>query len=301
MNEFRPHFLVSAVLVLVGYLALALGNAGVSAQNLSPDQQKELIELASKAQEKYKKKDYAGAIDSYQEYLGKLPRQVGTVDMGRAFTHYNLTANYLALKQEAEAYTHLENAISYGLWGSSFLERDPTLMPLRARQDFKNLIDRAKNGPARAPFGFKDLDGKLIKEADYKGKVMIIDLWGTWCPPCKYEIPHFVELQEKYKKQGLRIIGMTYQKQPPSETVRQSVKRFADVMGINYPCTLATEDVVQAIGQFAGQSSFPTTIFVDRDGVVRKTLLGYHNLPGLEREILPLLKEKAKPAKSEAN
>src|SRR6266540_3034915 len=75
------------------------------------------------------------------------------------------------------------------------------------------------------------LDGQKAKLADYSGKVLIVDLWATWCGPCRQEIPHLVELAKEYKSKGVEVIGLT--KEDP-ENQPEAVKQFSELMNINY-------------------------------------------------------------------
>jgi thiol-disulfide isomerase/thioredoxin len=114
---------------------------------------------------------------------------------------------------------------------------------------------------ANLNFTLKDMDGRDLRLADYKGKVILLDFWATWCGPCKYEIPGFVELQEQYGKQGLQVIGVsvddTADKLPPF------VKQFK----MNYPVLvgLGRDDVQEAYGPIWG---IPVNVLISRDGKI---------------------------------
>src|SRR5882724_8985988 len=108
----------------------------------------------------------------------------------------------------------------------------------------------------------RDVDGKTVQSADFKGKVVILDFWATWCGPCKAEIPGFIALQEKYGKDGLVVIGISV-----DEDGAAVVKKFAGQLGINYPVVLADQKTTRAFG---GIEVIPTTFIVDRTGHVVK-------------------------------
>jgi thiol-disulfide isomerase/thioredoxin len=142
------------------------------------------------------------------------------------------------------------------------------------------------------PFDFTvtDLAGNEIKLSDLQGKVVIVDFWGTWCPPCRAEIPSFVKLQEQYGSQGLQIVGLTYEDPSNSaEDNTKTVQQFADSNGINYPCALGTDAITD---QVPGFRAFPTTLFLDRTGKVRAKLEGLHEYDFLEALTLSLLDEE---------
>ena len=136
-------------------------------------------------------------------------------------------------------------------------------------------------------FAVIDVQGQPHRLADYRGKVVIVDFWGTWCPPCEAEIPSFVRLQEEYGPQGLQIIGLNYEQGTPQSATR-AVKAFMATNGINYPCALGTPEIR---AQVPGFEAFPTTIFLDKTGRVRAKEVGLHRYEYLESIVKKLLAE----------
>lgn len=106
----------------------------------------------------------------------------------------------------------------------------------------------------------KDLDGKDVSFAQFKGKVVVIDFWATWCGPCKVEIPGYIELQKKYGKDGLAIIGISIDQNGPAQ-----VKKFVEKNGMNYQVLMADDAIVAAFGDF---TSIPTTFLINREGMI---------------------------------
>jgi thiol-disulfide isomerase/thioredoxin len=113
-----------------------------------------------------------------------------------------------------------------------------------------------RNPPAVADLVMRDVDGVPISTASLKGKVVIINFWATWCPPCRAEIPDLIKLQNKYKDQ-LQIIGVSDDDDPP-----QTVKKWALDHKMNYPIVMATTDLRKA---FPGVAALPTSFIVNRD------------------------------------
>jgi peroxiredoxin len=136
--------------------------------------------------------------------------------------------------------------------------------------------------PAPAPsWQLRDVDGQTVHSADFKGKVVILDFWATWCGPCRVEIPGFIELQKQYAKQGLAVIGVSVDEASPTE-----VKKFAQQLGVNYPVVLADANTTRAFG---GIEAIPTTFVIDRAGRIIKQHLGFTEKEEFEKEIKPLL------------
>jgi thiol-disulfide isomerase/thioredoxin len=129
----------------------------------------------------------------------------------------------------------------------------------------------------------KDLDGKPVKLSDFKGKVVILDFWATWCGPCRMEIPGFVDLQKKYGDQGLVVIGVSLDEGGP-EVVRSFMKR----QGVNYSVVLGNSKVADDYGGIEG---IPTTFIIDRTGAIVSKHVGYVTKERFESEIAPLLKK----------
>lgn len=121
-------------------------------------------------------------------------------------------------------------------------------------------INASQNSGKTAPdFALKSTDGKFIKLSDYKGKVVILDFWATWCPPCKKGIPDLIELKKEYGKKGLEVIGISVDDQKSIE----QVPSFAKNMNINYPVVYADSKVTENYG---GIASIPTSVIIDKNG-----------------------------------
>lgn len=140
-------------------------------------------------------------------------------------------------------------------------------------------------GPVAAPdFALKDLDGKPVRLSDYRGKAVVINFWATWCPPCRHEIPWFIELQKQYGPHGLQIIGVSMDESGPA-----AVKKFADAMGINYKVVMGDGAVAHSFGSVR---VLPTTVYVDRSGKIVSTVPGLISKQEIEGIIQRLLSSK---------
>ena len=110
-------------------------------------------------------------------------------------------------------------------------------------------------------FTIKDLKGKSLSLAAYKGKVLVINFWATWCPPCRREIPDFIEAYRELKDKGLEILGISV-----DETTAEALLEWTKKTGINYPIALATPEIVR---DYEPGEYIPATIIVDRGGRIR--------------------------------
>jgi len=162
-------------------------------------------------------------------------------------------------------------------------------------------------GPFR--FAFPDLEGRVVTERDprFRGKVVLVDVFGTWCPTCHDEAPLLVRLYRRYHPQGLEIVGLAYEVTGDPAVDARQVRRYRAKFGIPYPLLLAGISDVDAAGatlpQLHGFTSFPTTVFLGRDGRVRRVHAGFYGpatgaqhdrlVADFEREIERLLGERA--------
>jgi peroxiredoxin len=141
---------------------------------------------------------------------------------------------------------------------------------------------------AAPDFDLKDADGKTVKLSDYKGKVVLLNFWATWCGPCKIETPWFVEFERKYKDQGFAVVGVSM-----DEEGWPAVKPYVAEMGINYRMLLGNDSIAALYG---GLDALPTTFILDREGKVAATHVGLAGKSEFENGIKELLSQKAAAA-----
>jgi peroxiredoxin len=157
------------------------------------------------------------------------------------------------------------------------------LWPVALHVAAKAIIDARGVGLARtAPdFTLKDAKGTRISLSDYKGKVVVLNFWATWCGPCKVEIPWFIEFQKTYRTQGFTVLGVSM-----DEDGWSVVNPYAASKNIDYPIVLGNEEVNMLYG---GIEALPTTLVIGRDGKVAFLHAGLIGKDEYEKEIRQLL------------
>jgi len=125
-------------------------------------------------------------------------------------------------------------------------------------------------GKTLAPdFTLKDLSGNEVGPASFRGKVLIIDFWATWCPPCRKAIPHLVSMKQKYGDKGFEVLGVSLDEGPD---VLSTVKAFAQEQGVNYPIVIGDQNIANSYG---GINGIPRFFIVDKNGYIIKSQTGY--------------------------
>jgi thiol-disulfide isomerase/thioredoxin len=140
-------------------------------------------------------------------------------------------------------------------------------------------LSQAQKAPA---LELKDLHGRAHRLSDYKGKVVLLNFWATWCPPCRAEVPDLVRWQRDHGGRGLQVIGVTY---PPTNL--KDVRRFLRRHKVNYPVLLGA---LETRGLFFDGETLPVTVVIDREGHVRELIEGILLTEEFEEKIMPLLR-----------
>ncbi len=139
--------------------------------------------------------------------------------------------------------------------------------------------------PLPAPeFEIKDVEGQPLSLKQYRGKVVLLTFWATWCRPCRIEIPHFNSLQEEYGKKHLAVISLSVDN--PKRVTPEKLAAFVKKNNINYRVAMSTNKIAKANG---GARNIPTSFLIDRKGKLRVKFVGSHKKEDFEKEIKALL------------
>jgi len=153
-------------------------------------------------------------------------------------------------------------------------------------------VKAEKDRKSAPDFQVKDVNGTPLKLSDYRGKVVLLNFWATWCGPCKIEIPWFIEFEQKFKDQGFAVLGVSM-----DEDGWDVVKPYLASKKINYRVGLGDDTVGNLFG---GIDSLPTTFLIDRDGKVASTHIGLVSKGDYQTEIANLL-ESSKYTRAAVN
>ncbi len=143
-------------------------------------------------------------------------------------------------------------------------------------------IKAGEIGSRLPDFSAKDLQGRRISSDDLRGKVVLIDIWATWCGPCKKEMPGYQKLENNYGPKGFAVIGLKANMMADTE----DPLKFAKKIRVHYPLVVATDDVLQ---KFGGLEGLPTTFLYDRSGILQKKVIGFEYTDVFESELKRLL------------
>ncbi len=132
-------------------------------------------------------------------------------------------------------------------------------------------------GEAAPDFALTNLAGKTVRLSDFKGKIVLLDFWATWCAPCREEIPDFIQLQKQYSGRGFTVLGIAL-----DEDGAAVVKPLAQKLGVNYPLVIGD---TQVAARYGGIQAVPTAFLIGRDGRILKAFVGARSKSEWEQTI----------------
>lgn len=148
--------------------------------------------------------------------------------------------------------------------------------------------DTISSGMNAGDFTLMDIDGKEHTLSEYKGNVVILDFWATWCPPCREEIPHFNDLAKKYNERGLVVLGVSVDRDGA-----EIVRNFrSEKQPLDYPVVMSNSEVYNKYQSYLPsdeRGGIPFTFVIDKEGIIRNHYVGYRSLEVFEEAIKPLL------------
>ena len=166
--------------------------------------------------------------------------------------------------------------VAGGLW--FYFGYAPSLSPTPAK------IELAGKGVEKLPeFQFTDLEGNPRNSSEWKGKVLVVNFWATWCPPCREEMPLFVDTQEQHESKGLHFVGIAIDDP-------MMVQDFIDIYDINFPILIGGPEAIKLANTMGNRfDSLPFTAIFDREGKTRYVTAGQVAPEVLEQQLIPLL------------
>ncbi|HXU20155.1 MAG TPA: TlpA disulfide reductase family protein [Verrucomicrobiae bacterium] len=151
-----------------------------------------------------------------------------------------------------------------------------------ATKPAQSAIAAGEIGSRLPDFSVKDFQGREISSSDFRGKVLLVDVWATWCQPCKKEMPGYQKLLDRYGSRGFAVLGLKATMMADTEDPIQ----FAREVGVHYPLAIASPQAMQALGGILG---LPTTFLYDRQGILRYKVIGFEYTNVIEAHLKPLL------------
>jgi peroxiredoxin len=148
----------------------------------------------------------------------------------------------------------------------------------------KAAVKAEKDRKPAPDFSLKDVNGREVKLSDYRGKVVLLNFWATWCGPCKIEIPWFIDFEQRYKDRGFAVLGVSM-----DEDGWESVKPYIEGRKVNYRVVIGNDEVAD---QYGGVSSLPTSFILDQTGRIASVHVGLVSKSVYQNEIEHLLDHK---------
>jgi peroxiredoxin len=144
------------------------------------------------------------------------------------------------------------------------------------------VVSRPRGTPARLDFVLPDMNGRDIRLAEFKGRPLLLNFWATWCPPCKAEIPSFIELADKYRAQGLAVLGVSVDDDPAA------IRQFAAEYKVNYPL-LVGRGRTDLIAEYGAGLVVPVSWLIEADGTLGRKVEGLHSKAWFDAEVRAMI------------
>ena len=276
----------TALGLLMALLSLAVLNAAPN----TPDPEKDVMQQVSTL---YRQGDFAAALELTDKAISQngeslpllqarfaLLMKLNRIDDAlttalrreeidtrkRPWVCLDIADIYLRKKLDEKALEWLEKAVERGFTGLSTF-RDPSFATLRDKPRFKTLIQRIRDqigiGKSARDFTVTSLQGKSVQLSEYKGKVVLIDFWATWCAPCRAEVPHLKKLYAEFKDKGFEIIGISLDRE------KSDLTDYIRENGLEWTIAFSGKAWRDETAALYGVQSIPSMWMVDRQGILR--------------------------------
>jgi thiol-disulfide isomerase/thioredoxin len=282
--------------------------------DMTPEDAQAMQAQREKALKQLESKDWDGALATYGDLEKKV--QAAKIDASvkndlLGEIHYNCACAYSLKGEKPKALEQFEKSLKDGYADFDHMAEDTDLDNIRNEPKYKELVEtyKAKASQAESDADAKKLaafngftltnaegnkpldgaDGKPVSLADYKGQVVLIDIWGTWCPPCREEIPHLIEMHKKLNEKGFSVLGLNWERASAKDAA-ESGKKAKDFLA-KAGATYRDAGIDTPWLEKWGIEAFPTLLVLDKSGKVRKMHVGYTEQDVLEGEIAALMAE----------
>jgi tetratricopeptide (TPR) repeat protein len=243
------------------------------------------------------KQDLSKAGEYYEKCIKLIPKDEDPSDYLYAF--YDLSYIYQELDSMDRAIEYTEKTLNFNpLLYIDLYEVEPSFEKIRGDKRFEGVLKKAYKvyndylkenatvmpGSKAPDFELEDIEGNKVKLSNYKGKVVVLNIWATWCGPCQREIPDISDFYGEYKDKDVAVLGVSVDEGMD----RGELAEHAKSMGATYPILVGTDDISDAYISKSG--SIPETYFIDKDGLVRDFIVGSTDKVSIERKVKKLLK-----------
>ncbi len=248
----------------------------------------ELGKAAADGFEHHRYDEALSTLEKMKKVISGLEVRKELKDEQEAGVHYDFACAYALTGKKDDALGSFARAIEMGYANWAHIQEDTDLNAIREDDAFKKTIEKGKaaqreRGAARAKavldkpladleLELTSIEGKPVKLADWKGKVVIVEIFGTWSRPCAEQVAHLAKLHQKLGAKGLEVVGIACE--PGGKDAGESVLRFGEKLGVKFP--LALGDVKALKNKVQNMTSFPTIVFLDRQGRVRIQECGFN-------------------------